>query len=98
MNTIDLIEDTCLFGGTVPNERIEEVRSFLNKAKSEALNMHVINCSAEEAITLFKFYEEESCEMAGGIRHHVNSEYLEQYKTIENWLKNRHKKYMPKKS
>ena len=31
MNTLELIKDAALFGGNVPNERIEEVRSFLDK-------------------------------------------------------------------
>lgn len=35
MNTIELIEDAVLFGGSVPNKRAQEVRDFLSKFKSE---------------------------------------------------------------
>jgi len=35
MNTIELIKDAALFGGTVPNERIEEVRSLLDKMEKQ---------------------------------------------------------------
>ena len=34
MDTIDLIKDVCLFGGTLPNERTNEVRAFLDKAQA----------------------------------------------------------------
>lgn len=34
MDTIDLIKDVCLFGGTLPNKRINEVRAFLDKAQA----------------------------------------------------------------
>ena len=37
MNTIELIEDVCLFGGNLPNERLAEVREFLNKTKAQQL-------------------------------------------------------------
>lgn len=35
MNTLELIKDSCLFGGTVPNERVEEVRTFLDSIDKE---------------------------------------------------------------
>ncbi len=34
MDTIELIKDVCLFGGTIPNDRVEEVKAFLDKAKA----------------------------------------------------------------
>ena len=34
MDTIDLIKDVCLFGGTLPNERVNEVKAFLDKAQA----------------------------------------------------------------
>lgn len=67
----------------------EDFRHLLAKA----LAIPVVVGSADEAIKLFEFYAKESCETEGGIRHHVNNEYLEQYKTMEIWLKNRHKHY-----
>tara|TARA_R110001606_G_scaffold398025_2_gene576084 strand:- start:276 stop:551 length:276 start_codon:yes stop_codon:yes gene_type:complete len=33
MNTIELIKDICLFGGSLPKERTEEVRLFLEAIK-----------------------------------------------------------------
>ena len=45
MTTIELIEDAALFGGTVPNERIDEVRNFINELKSEALNIQSVSHS-----------------------------------------------------
>ena len=49
MNTIELIEDAVAFGGTVPNDRIEEVREFINDLKSKALNIqNVSGCSKDE--------------------------------------------------
>ena len=53
----------------------------------------VVTCSANEAITLFNFYAEKSCENIKGQLVPVRKEYLEQYKTMENWLKERHKHY-----
>lgn len=38
MNTIELIEDVCLFGGGIPCERIDEVREFFDNYK--ALQLH----------------------------------------------------------
>lgn len=35
MNTLELIKDSCLFGGTVPNERTEEVRTFLDNLEKQ---------------------------------------------------------------
>jgi hypothetical protein len=49
--------------------------------------------NAEEAITLFNFYQKESCEIVNGLRVPVREEYLEQYKTMESWLKNKHNDY-----
>ena len=57
------------------------------------LTIPVVTCSADEAITLFNFYAEKSCENIKGQLVPVRKEYLEQYKTIENWLKTRHKHY-----
>ena len=35
MNTLELIKDSCLFGGTIPNERTEEVRTFLDNLEKQ---------------------------------------------------------------
>lgn len=35
MNTLELIKDSCLFGGTVPKERTEEVRTFLDSIEKQ---------------------------------------------------------------
>jgi hypothetical protein len=35
MNTLELIKDSCLFGGTVPKERAEEVRTFLDDLEKQ---------------------------------------------------------------
>jgi hypothetical protein len=43
MNTIELIEDATLFGGNVPNDRIKEVRDFINDLKSKALNIQNVS-------------------------------------------------------
>jgi len=36
MNTLELIKDSCLFGGTVPNKRTEEVRTFLDNLEKQS--------------------------------------------------------------
>ena len=33
MNTLELIKDAALFGGTVPNERVQEVKDYLKKVE-----------------------------------------------------------------
>lgn len=42
MDTLELIKDVCLFGGTVPKERAEEVRVFLDniKKQTQTLSQH----------------------------------------------------------
>jgi hypothetical protein len=42
MDTIELIKDVALFGGTVPNERTEEVRDFLDNVEKQ-LNLDIVN-------------------------------------------------------
>ena len=44
MNTIELIKDIVLFGGTLPNERKQEVIDFISK-QEEAINYS--QCCAE---------------------------------------------------
>jgi hypothetical protein len=45
MNTIELIEDVCVFGGNLPNERLAEVREFINKTKAQQLLQTAVICS-----------------------------------------------------
>lgn len=59
----------------------------------ENLAIHGVTYSADEAISLFNFYAKESCELIGGRRVLVNSEYAKQYEEMETWLKNRSKHY-----
>ena len=46
MNTLELIKDSCLFGGTVSNERTEEVRTFLDNLEKQ-LNLHIVSQQRE---------------------------------------------------
>ena len=59
----------------------------------EEITKYLPKTTAEEAITLFNFYQKESCEIVNGLRVPVRNEYLEQYKTMERWLKNKHNDY-----
>jgi hypothetical protein len=59
----------------------------------EQNNFLIKKNSAEEAITLFNFYQKESCEIVNGLRVYVRQEYLEQFKTMKSWLKNKHNDY-----
>ena len=59
----------------------------------EEIGKYLPKTTVEEAITLFNFYQKESCEIVNGLRVPVREEYLEQYKTMESWLKNKHNDY-----
>jgi hypothetical protein len=43
MDTLELIKDTCLFGGTVPKERAEEVRNYLDSLEKELETTKPVN-------------------------------------------------------
>ena len=47
MNTLELIKDSCLFGGTVPKERTEEVRTFLDNLEKQC-DIHVVSQQREQ--------------------------------------------------
>ena len=64
METLELIIDASLFGGTVPNERMQEVKDFLEQSKADKkeieelkLEKSHLRCNIEnlsEEITLLK--------------------------------------------
>ncbi len=53
MNTIELIEDAVAFGGTVPNNRMDEVREFINNLKTKPLNIDNVVCSDATTETIY---------------------------------------------
>jgi hypothetical protein len=66
MNTLELIKDSALFGGDVPNDRIEEVRTFLDNMNVDSLldryngyvNMQYHECGLDkEDINDFKEFD-----------------------------------------
>ena len=64
MNTLELIKDAALFGGTVPTERAQEVREFLDNIEKQ-LNLAVVmpcllcvdNDGAEDTLTTGREYQ-----------------------------------------
>lgn len=81
------------FDSQTATNRIVEFWKDELKIQEQQCNIPVIICSADEAITLFNFYPEKSCENIKVQLVPVRKEYLEQYKTMESWLKTRHKHY-----
>ena len=59
MNTIELIEDVCVFGGNLPNERLAEVRAFINKTKAQQLLQTDVSISLTDTYKLANNYTEE---------------------------------------
>ena len=49
---IELIEDVCIFGGSVPNKKIKEVRRFLNKLKAQQLKLCEVSAEFKDKHTL----------------------------------------------
>jgi hypothetical protein len=73
MNTIELIKDVALFGGTVPNERTEEVRDFLDNVEKQ-LNLDFVSESVQfDADEIIAFLND--CETLDEAKMFVN-EYL----------------------
>ena len=66
------------------------------KAVNEAIGLTIKNNipNASDAVALFLFYQKKSHVINCGELIPVNDEYLEQYKTLEKWLKTKHKDYI----
>lgn len=47
MNTLELIKDSCLFGGNIPKERTEEVRTFLDNIEKQLTIPDVVGQSEQ---------------------------------------------------
>lgn len=57
MNTLELIKDSCLYGGTVPNERTEEVRNFLDNLEKQLTIPVVMHCGTCKHQEVSKYVE-----------------------------------------
>ena len=76
------------------NEKHDHVKNkYFIKGYEQALNKLERICSANEAITLLKYYEEKCFTKVNGRLILVNNKDLHKYNTIKAWLDNKEKHY-----
>ena len=77
----------------LPKHIKDKMRKDLKEAEAKQCDIPVVTCSAEEAITLLKYYEEKCFKTINEKLVLVSDKHLQKYNTYKNWLDNKELHY-----